>query len=77
MLFAFLSAIAGANPCSFHRLNSTLSVRIEELNGEITFLQVENLRLRQSEIALQAQLKREREKTRRIMADTEAAVRSL
>jgi hypothetical protein len=71
----FLSSIVGANP--FCRLNSTLSIRIEELNAEITILQVENLRLRQSEITLQAQLKREREKTRRVITDTEAAVRSL
>lgn len=58
------------------RLNSTLSIRIEELNAEITVLQVENLRLRQSEISLFAQLKREREKSRKVMADTETAVRS-
>ncbi|KXN83409.1 hypothetical protein AN958_01458 [Leucoagaricus sp. SymC.cos] len=55
------------------KLNSTLSVRIEELNAEITILQVENLRLRQSEISLQVELKREREKSRKVMADAEAA----
>lgn len=50
-------------------------MRIEELNVEISVLQVENLRLRQSEISLLAQLKREREKTRKVMADAETAVR--
>jgi hypothetical protein len=57
------------------RLNSTLSVRIEELNAQISSLYVENLRLRASEIALTAQLKKEREKSRRVMADAEMAVR--
>ena len=57
------------------RLNSTLSVRIEELNAQISTLYVENLRLRASEIALAAQLQREREKSWRIMTDAEAAVR--
>ena len=57
-----------------NRLNSTLSVRIEELNNQIATLQVENLRLRASSIALGAQLKREREKSRRVMADAETAV---
>ncbi|KAI0074699.1 hypothetical protein K474DRAFT_1665142 [Panus rudis PR-1116 ss-1] len=55
------------------KLNSTLSVRIEELNAQISSLYVENLRLRASEIALSAQLKKEREKTRKIIADAEAA----
>ena len=55
-------------------MNSTLSVRIEELNAQISTLYVENLRLRASEIALVAQLKKEREKSRRVMADAEAAV---
>lgn len=56
------------------RLNSTLSVRIEELNAHISTLYVENLRLRASEIALASQLKREREKCQRIMAEAESAV---
>ncbi|KAJ1309354.1 hypothetical protein OPQ81_006133 [Rhizoctonia solani] len=43
------------------KLNSTLSVRIEELNDQISKLQVENLRLRNSNISLAAQLKRERQ----------------
>ena len=56
------------------RLNSTLSVRIEELNAQISALYVENLRLRASEIALSSQLKKEREKSRKIIADAETAV---
>ena len=56
------------------RLNSTLSARIEELNAQISTLYVENLRLRPSEIALTSQLKKEREKSRKILADTESAV---
>ncbi|THH26753.1 hypothetical protein EUX98_g7442 [Antrodiella citrinella] len=56
------------------KLNSTLSVRIEELNAQISTLHVENLRLRASEIALVAQLKKEREKSRKVMTDAEAAV---
>ena len=58
------------------RLNSTLSVKIEELNAQISALNVENLRLRSTEIALSAQLRREKDKSRSIMADAEAAVRS-
>ena len=56
------------------RLNSTLSARIEELNAQISALHVENLRLRASEIALGSQLKKEREKSQRILADAESAV---
>lgn len=52
-----------------------MSVRIEELNAQISTLYVENLRLRASEIALATQLKKEREKSRKIIVDTEAAVR--
>ncbi|KAF8129179.1 hypothetical protein EV363DRAFT_1337957 [Boletus edulis] len=59
------------------KLNSTLSVRIEELQTEISTLYVENLRLRASEIALAAQLKKEQEKSRKILADTEAATSTL
>lgn len=40
-------------------------------------LYVENLRLRASEIALASQLKREREQSKKIVADAEAAVTSL
>ncbi|KAG9089128.1 hypothetical protein FRC07_012398, partial [Ceratobasidium sp. 392] len=43
------------------KLNSTLSVRIEELNAQVSKLQVENLRLRGANLNLVAQLKRERE----------------
>ena len=56
------------------RLNSTLSVRIEELNAQISALHVENLRLRASEIALGSQLKKEKEKSQRIITDAESAV---
>ncbi|KAJ7932768.1 hypothetical protein B0H13DRAFT_1954629 [Mycena leptocephala] len=59
------------------KLNSTLSMKIEELNTEISTLYTENLRLRASEIALAAQLKREREKSRKILADAEAATQAL
>ncbi|KAH0584667.1 hypothetical protein J132_03192 [Termitomyces sp. J132] len=59
------------------KLNSTLSVRIEELNAEISKLYVENLKLKASEIALAAQLKREREKSRKVMAEAEAATHNL
>ena len=55
-------------------MNSTLSARIEELQAQISTLYVENLRLRASEIALTSQLKKEREKSRKILADTESAV---
>ncbi|KAG2348274.1 hypothetical protein BDR05DRAFT_980544 [Suillus weaverae] len=59
------------------KLNSTLSVRIEELNAQISTLYVENLRLRASEIALATQLKKEQEKSRKIMADADAATANL
>ncbi|KAF8264664.1 hypothetical protein EI94DRAFT_1779516 [Lactarius quietus] len=59
------------------KLNSTLSVRIEELNAQISALHVENLRLRASEIALGTQLKKEREKSQRILTDAESAIHSL
>ena len=49
-------------------------MKIEELNAHISALNVENLRLRSSEIALSAQLRREKDKSRSIMADAEAAV---
>ncbi|GJE88145.1 hypothetical protein PsYK624_042280 [Phanerochaete sordida] len=59
------------------KLNSTLSVRIEELNAQISSLYVENLRLRASEIALASQLKKEREKARKVLDDAEAATHAL
>ncbi|CAE6466152.1 unnamed protein product [Rhizoctonia solani] len=43
------------------KLNSTLSVRIEELNDQIAKLQMDNIRLRNSNISLAAQLKREKQ----------------
>jgi hypothetical protein len=54
------------------RLNSTLCVRIEEL---LSTLYAETLRRRASEIALAAQLKKEQERSRNILADAEAAIR--
>jgi hypothetical protein len=59
---------------TFTRLNSTLSLRIEELNAQISALHVENLRLRASEISLGSQLKKEKEKSQRIITDAESAV---
>ncbi|KAJ7290223.1 hypothetical protein C8J57DRAFT_1610849 [Mycena rebaudengoi] len=59
------------------KLNSTLCMKIEELNTQITTLYTENLRLRASEIALAAQLKRERDKSRKILSDAEAATNAL
>ncbi|KAI0294664.1 hypothetical protein B0F90DRAFT_1755372 [Multifurca ochricompacta] len=59
------------------KLNSTLSIRIEELNAQISSLHVENLRLRASEIALGSQIKKEREKSQRIIADAESAIHNL
>ncbi|KAI0344949.1 hypothetical protein BDW22DRAFT_1353770 [Trametopsis cervina] len=59
------------------KLNSTLSVRIEELNAQISTLYVENLRLRASEIALASQLKKERDKSRKMLADAESATHAL
>jgi hypothetical protein len=57
--------------------NSTtgLRVRIEELNAQISALRVENLRLWASGIGLGLQLKKEREKSQRIMTAAESAVR--
>ena len=66
---------SGSLTCGWDRLNSTLSARIEELNAQISSLYVENLRLRASEIALTSQLKKEREKSKKILADAESAVR--
>ncbi|EJD06135.1 uncharacterized protein FOMMEDRAFT_139387 [Fomitiporia mediterranea MF3/22] len=57
--------------------NCSLSMKIEELNAHISTLYVENLRLRASEIALQSQLKREKVKSHKIMADAEAAAFNL
>ncbi len=70
----FMSHLHSSRSDRSIRLNSTLSVRIEELNAQISALHVENLRLRASEIALGSQLKKEREKSQRIIADAESAV---
>ena len=59
------------------RQNCSLSQKIEELNAQLSSLYVENLQLRASEIALQSQLKREKEKCHKIMSEAEAAVSSL
>ncbi|KAF8577015.1 hypothetical protein K439DRAFT_1640031 [Ramaria rubella] len=59
------------------KLNSTLSVRVEELNTQVSTLYVENLRLRASEISLLSQLKKERKKSQLVMDETENAVGNL
>ncbi|SJL05049.1 uncharacterized protein ARMOST_08421 [Armillaria ostoyae] len=59
------------------KLNSTMSVRIEELNAQISTLYNENLRLRASEIALSTELKREREKSGKVLAEVEIAALGL
>ncbi len=51
-----------------------MSVRIEELNAQISTLYNENLRLRASEIALSTELKREREKSGKVLAEVAIAV---
>lgn len=56
------------------RLNSTLSVRVEELNVQLSTLYSENLRLRASEVALKTQLKKERHRSHKIVLQTEQAV---
>jgi cell division protein FtsB len=74
--YALVTSLILFGSCSLYntRLNSTLSVRIEELNAQISTLYVENLRLKANEIALTAQLKKEQDKSRKLMADAEAAV---
>ncbi|KZT19161.1 hypothetical protein NEOLEDRAFT_1142432 [Neolentinus lepideus HHB14362 ss-1] len=59
------------------KLNTTLSCKVEELQAQISQLYVENLSLRASSIALEAQLKREKEKARKIMADADDAILNL
>ncbi|KAK0455262.1 uncharacterized protein EV420DRAFT_591172 [Desarmillaria tabescens] len=59
------------------KLNSTMSVRIEELNAQISTLYNENLRLRASEIALSTELKRERQKSGKVLAEVEIAALGL
>jgi len=52
---------------SIRRLNSTLSIRIEELNAKISALYLQNLHMRASEIALSVQLKRECKRTKSLL----------
>jgi regulator of replication initiation timing len=59
------------------RLNSALSVRIEELSAQISALLSENAELRADQISLRGQLRREQEKSRMIMSEAEAAVRHI
>ncbi|KAF8503061.1 hypothetical protein BU17DRAFT_71822 [Hysterangium stoloniferum] len=56
------------------KLNSTLSVRVEDLNTQVSTLYAENLRLRASEISLASQLKKERKKTQKIMEQAENVI---
>jgi len=52
-------------------------VRVEELNAQVSTLYVENLRLRASEISLAAQLKREKERSHRVVEQAEKVVSGL
>ncbi|THV06880.1 hypothetical protein K435DRAFT_825720 [Dendrothele bispora CBS 962.96] len=54
------------------KLNSTLSVRIEEQNARISFLETENLRLLAEKNTVALELKRERAKSRRIIEEAES-----
>jgi hypothetical protein len=56
------------------RLNAALSIRIEELTNQISALMSENVDLRTGQITLQGQVRREKDKSRKMMADAEAAV---
>ena len=58
----------------FSRLNSSLNVKVEELSAQIANLNIENLRLRASEQSLARKLQREKERTRRLVGEAEAAV---
>ncbi|KAJ7601221.1 hypothetical protein C8J56DRAFT_28831 [Mycena floridula] len=59
------------------KLNATLSVRINELTAQISILQAENAQLRSSEISLLGQLRREKDISRRIIAEAESAAAGL
>ncbi|KAK7458865.1 hypothetical protein VKT23_009875 [Stygiomarasmius scandens] len=54
------------------KLNSTLSVRIEEQNARISFLETENLRLLAEKNTIALELRRERSKSRRIIEEAES-----
>lgn len=56
------------------RLNSSLNVRIEELTAQVAALNIDNLRLRASELSLARKLQREKDKSTRILHDAETAV---
>ena len=58
----------------FSRLNSSLNVKVEELSAQIATLNIENLRLRASEQTLARKLQREKDRTRRLVGEAEAAV---
>jgi molecular chaperone GrpE (heat shock protein) len=58
----------------FSRLNSSLNVKVEELSAQIASLNIENLRLRAEEQTLARKLRREKERTRRLVGEAEAAV---
>lgn len=55
------------------KLNSSLNVRIEELLSKIAELNIDNLRLRASELSLSRKLESEQEKSRRLYMEAEAA----
>ncbi|PVF98272.1 hypothetical protein CPB86DRAFT_758665 [Serendipita vermifera] len=57
------------------KLNSSLNVRIEELLTQIAALNIDNLRLRASELSLARKLEDEQENTRRLYRETESASR--
>jgi hypothetical protein len=63
------------NLSSSRRLNSSLNVRIDELLAQITALNIDNLRLRASEMSLARKLENEQDRTRRLYRETESAVR--
>ncbi|KAF5348352.1 hypothetical protein D9758_010907 [Tetrapyrgos nigripes] len=54
------------------KLNSTLSVRIEEQNARISFLETENLRLLTEKNTIALELRRERTKSRQIIEEAES-----
>ena len=58
------------------RLNSSLNLKIEELNAQLSCIYVEKLRLRTANVSLSVQLKQEREKTKKIMSESDVAVSS-
>ncbi|KAG8799470.1 hypothetical protein FRC16_005042 [Serendipita sp. 398] len=55
------------------KLNSSLNVRIEELLSQIAALNIENLRLKTSELRLARKLENEKAKIRKLYTETETA----